>query len=127
MPKSPELNVYVVPFHQDKVLLLRTPGGIWEFPGGGVDFGESPEQAAARECKEEAGLAPKNLKLLGVTSAAYEKDGKPKHSVYIVYRGDIGSDFFSLSKEHEEGRWMTLPEVRFLKLGLNVEDIPAML
>lgn len=31
--------------------------GVWEFPGGKCEPGESPAQAAVRECREESGLA----------------------------------------------------------------------
>lgn len=48
--------------HGDRVLIGRRPAGVplaglWEFPGGKVRQGEAAEQAAARECLEETGLA----------------------------------------------------------------------
>lgn len=44
-------------FQEKKILLLKrrdTP--VWVLPGGGIDQGETPEQAAIRETQEETGL-----------------------------------------------------------------------
>lgn len=123
-----ELNAYLVPTFNGKFLVLRRrDSNVWEFPGGSVDWGEDPYTTAIRECKEESGLSPRNLKLIGVTSATYEKDKKKKHSIYIVYLGDVDSDKYSLSLEHEEGRWVSLTELQFMRLALNAQDIPHMI
>ena len=126
--KIQELNAYLVPMHNGKVLLLRRRHtDFWEFPGGGVDWGEEPSYSAKRELKEETGLDVSSVSFVGITSATYEKEGKEKHSVYLVYKGDVDSEGFSLGLEHEEGRWVSLDEAKFMKLGLNCEDVPGML
>ena len=35
--------------------------GLWEFPGGKIEPGETPEAAAVRECEEEAGIVVRPL------------------------------------------------------------------
>ena len=122
--KIQELNSYVVLFNKDKILVLKRKNGIWEFPGGGVEWGEDPQKAAARETKEETGLSAHNLSFLTVTSATYEKDGNEKHSIYVVYKGNTDTDNVQLTEEHSEYRWLNLTELKFMKgFGLNAEGV----
>ncbi|MEL6134940.1 MAG: NUDIX domain-containing protein, partial [Bacteroidota bacterium] len=57
--------------HEDAVLLIRRHEpdhpelhGNWELPGGKVDFGEKPEEAAEREIMEETGIEVKALGMI---------------------------------------------------------------
>src|SRR4051794_20334275 len=60
-------SVVLIPIQEDgQVILIRQYRAsidrkIWEIPAGSVDDGESPEQAAARECEEEIGLVPDHV------------------------------------------------------------------
>jgi ADP-ribose pyrophosphatase YjhB (NUDIX family) len=61
----------------DRVILLRRgfdPGkGLWTFPGGFVDLGESVEDAARREADEELGIELELGRLVGVYSRAEDR------------------------------------------------------
>jgi ADP-ribose pyrophosphatase len=76
MPNGREVTVDVVRHPKSVVLVpVPTPGQVilirqyryavnaflWELPAGSVDEGESPEQAARRECHEEIGLVPDTI------------------------------------------------------------------
>ena len=52
-----------------QVLWARRVGGrdAWQFPQGGIDADESPEQALYRELHEEVGLSPEAVEILGTT------------------------------------------------------------
>jgi putative (di)nucleoside polyphosphate hydrolase len=58
----------------------------WQFPQGGINGGESPEQAMFRELKEEVGLDPAHVKILGRTRnwMRYEV---PQHYIRRESRG----------------------------------------
>jgi 8-oxo-dGTP diphosphatase len=69
-----------VVIEQGKVLLTRRHegshlAGLWEFPGGKLEDGESPEEALVRECREECGIEVSVGEVLDVTHHRYpEKD-----------------------------------------------------
>ena len=64
--------------------------GAWAFPGGFVDQGEDPHDAALRELQEETGLVGTEAKLLMVMG---DPDRDPrKHIVSIVYEVEVPED-----------------------------------
>lgn len=71
-----------------EVLLVRRRmkprQGLWTFPGGFVDFDESPAEAAARECWEETGLAIEIIGLLDVIGGQEHESGADIVIVYLA-------------------------------------------
>jgi ADP-ribose pyrophosphatase YjhB (NUDIX family) len=86
--KTPLLTVDIVIRYKGGIVLIERknyPPG-WALPGGFVDIGESLEEAAIREAKEETSL---DIQLIGQFHA-YSKPGRdPRfHTVTVVFIGD---------------------------------------
>jgi 8-oxo-dGTP pyrophosphatase MutT (NUDIX family) len=79
----------VIVLREDEVALIRRVRGgevYYLFPGGGVETGETPEEAAVREAHEELGLAVRLDRLIAVV----EFDGSEQY----YYRATITSGEF---------------------------------
>ncbi|GGK97308.1 NUDIX domain-containing protein [Deinococcus radiotolerans] len=66
------LGAGIAVLHAGTVLLVRRgDNALWDVPGGGADAGESPEDTARRELREETGLSVGALRSLGVFPHRY--------------------------------------------------------
>jgi 8-oxo-dGTP diphosphatase len=81
-PKVPVVLVAAVALvdSDGRVLLTRRPegkqmAGLWEFPGGKVHEGETPEQALVRELEEELGIDVVESCLAPLTFASHRYEG----------------------------------------------------
>lgn len=81
----------------------------WSLPKGKVDPGETDEQAAVREVREEAGVVGRMGPEL-VTTTYLDRSGKHKRVRYwamTVAEGEVGGDH-----EVDEAVWVSLDEAR---------------
>jgi 8-oxo-dGTP diphosphatase len=88
--KSPALAADCVIFHKDAVVLVKRKydpfKGMYALPGGGVEIGETVEEACIREMQEEIGVQVENLRMIGVYS---EPDRDPRlHVVSVAFMAD---------------------------------------
>lgn len=96
--------------HNDKVLFVRLSYGHkrWTLPGGGVNKGESFEDAAIREAKEEVGISISHAEKI------YEyhnnKEYKKDHCLCYFYRAS-NPEFNIDNLEISEAKWATLGNI----------------
>lgn len=89
---------------KEKVFLVRRDDYyIWVIPGGGVEKGERPKEAAIREAVEETGFKIKLTRTLGVYQIL-GKEGKKLRKTYL-YEGRVVSGVFKPEFPGCKGKW----------------------
>ena len=111
MDETPRFVIAALVFiqHEDAILLVKQAYGrrCWSLPGGVVEYGESVDQAAIREVKEETGLDIRLRRVVGIYSKPEE------HSLAITFEGEVVGD--ELVAQHE------ISDCQYF----NFDDLPA--
>jgi ADP-ribose pyrophosphatase YjhB (NUDIX family) len=111
---NPKVVAATIPEDAGRILLTRrsiNPGhGLWTFPGGFVDFGESTTDAAVRETFEETGLSVELTGLLNV----FTYPGAP---VIVVYRARVMSGTLTTCDENDALEWVAPSDIPWERLA----------
>lgn len=114
-PRVPYVGVGCIVMHAGRVLLVREHGGRWSTPGGHLDFGESPADAAVRETLEETGIVVHDVEFVAITNDVMAE--LDKHYVTIWMRAETSDPAIAVADtaEIQEAGWFdpaALPEPR---------------
>jgi 8-oxo-dGTP diphosphatase len=91
----------------------RDEHGCWDFGGGGVEFGETLEQALVREIGEEYGVVPIEYQYLGHDEKFREHNGVPTHWLGFRYIALVDREKVINNEpdKHEELHWVKLDDL----------------
>ncbi|MEW6568080.1 MAG: NUDIX domain-containing protein [Chloroflexota bacterium] len=105
---------------QGRILLLKRSGlldpsrstvGLWSNPGGEVDFGETVEQAAVREAREELGVDITVERTIGFSDQILPQAGLHWHLVTFLARIAAGEPRILEPEKVGELRWFRVEEL----------------
>jgi 8-oxo-dGTP diphosphatase len=120
-PARPFLAVSAAIFRDGRVLIVRRAQppahGLYTLPGGGVELGETLEEAVVREVREETALDVEPVALAGYRQAIVrDGDGRvERHFVILPFAARWRSGEVSLNEELAEWHWLMPAELDGLK------------
>ncbi|HEX7724649.1 MAG TPA: NUDIX hydrolase [Candidatus Paceibacterota bacterium] len=105
-----------------KVLLAKESAelsGMWEMPGGGLDFGEDVKEGLKREIEEEMGLSIRRISDKPIYVWSYKQHGHKLEWYYclvVIYQIELENLDFTPSRECTEIRFFSKEELQTLPL-----------
>jgi ADP-ribose pyrophosphatase YjhB (NUDIX family) len=130
-PARPYLAVSAAIFRQGRVLIVRRArppaNGLYTLPGGGVELGETLEEAVVREVREETGLTIAPIALAGYRQAIARDDvGRvERHFVILPFAARWVSGEIALNEELAEAHWLSPTELPGLTATEGLAQIVA--
>lgn len=127
MPLKPITGASVLVYNKDKFLLIKRGKdpylGHWSLPGGSQEVGETLEEAAIRELKEETDLTATNMKFAKIRDRiTYDDHGTLKY--HFVLATFVTNAFTGQAKALDDAAdigWFSLEE---MKTMLTTPDTP---
>jgi len=111
-----------------KFLLVRQGsgywGGLWIFPGGKLELGETLEAAARREVLEETGCDFTMQRQVGAYVSYDPATSYEKQVVLVYYRGEYSSGELKVGEGVTDARWLSRKEI---ELKAAAGEVPAIL
>lgn len=123
MQDGPRVGVGIIIWKGENVLLVRRQGahgsGTWSTPGGHLDRGETLEQCAVREAREETGVEVDQVRFRAITNDLFEFEDR--HYVTVWMEGEYsGGEPVAIATDElsvvEWFHWDELPTPLFLPL-----------
>ena len=115
MPAEQEVSYGGVVVRGTDVMVIVPRGRrrVLSLPKGGRDPGETPEQTAAREVREETGITATVCGLLGQVDYGYRRGGRRVAKTVHFYLCEFeAGDTADHDHEVDDARWMPLAEAR---------------
>ena len=127
---TPKVGIGVLIFNDQKILLGKRKGShgadSWSPPGGHLEFGESFEDCAVREVKEETGLALSHPEFLAVTNDIFTEENKHYVTIFMCAHFPEGQEVKNLEPDKTASwEWIDinkLPQRLFLPLQNLIKD-----
>ncbi len=110
-----------------QILLCKEKTGLWELPGGGIEYGDTPEETITRELKEECGFDVATVsKQPSLVWSVYHENWN-EWVLCIAYTTTLSSMNFIPSEECEEYRFVDISKMNMLPLHANIKSLPELL
>lgn len=128
-PSQPVIGVGAIVLREDEVLLIRRGSapqkGLWSLPGGGLELGESLDQAIQREVLEETGLEVRVLEFAGVFERITKDDGEAVqyHYVLLDYLCEIVGGALAAGDDAADAEWVNRAAIGDRSLTPGLKDV----